>query len=228
MTLPQLKVRLSFLFQKAHGVWPTHYGLDRDEIHLHRHWFSNDNTYQLSTNITVKSISQDSLVDISIAPSNPSILEAETQMRSIATMAQKTDHQNILLMISLSLAIFLVSLDTVVITTALPTIAKQFNLTDSEYAWIGSAYLLTNAAFVPFWGRISDVFGRKPTLLVANAFFMAGSIISALSPNSGALIAGRSIQGFGGGGITAAVYIVISDVFEMRCVFDHSIPFFMF
>lgn len=124
--------------------------------------------------------------------------------------------RQMLVMIALSLVIFLVSLDTVVITTALPTIAEQFKITNSGYAWVGSAYLITNAAFIPCWGRISDVFGRKPTLLVASAYFLAGSIISALAPNAAALIAGRAVQGLGGGGMGALVNVVISDIFDIR------------
>ena len=124
--------------------------------------------------------------------------------------------QTIILMTALCLAIFLASLDTVIITTALPTIATVFEISDSGYAWIGSAYLLTNAAFVPFWGKISDVFGRKPILIIANVIFMAGSIISALSKSMSMLIAGRAVQGLGGGGIVILVNICVSDLFSLR------------
>jgi MFS family permease len=123
---------------------------------------------------------------------------------------------NVLLMVALCIAVFLASLDTVLITTALPTIAHDFHISDSGYAWVGSAYLLSNAAFVPFWGKISDVFGRKPVLLVANAIFIAGSILSAMAPNLTALIAGRAVQGLGGGGIVILVNICVSDLFDMR------------
>jgi MFS family permease len=124
--------------------------------------------------------------------------------------------QTVILMTALCLAIFLASLDTVIITTALPTIATVFEISDSGYAWIGSAYLLTNAAFVPFWGKISDVFGRKPILIIANVIFMAGSIISALSKSMSMLIAGRAVQGLGGGGIVILVNICIGDLFSLR------------
>jgi MFS family permease len=124
--------------------------------------------------------------------------------------------QTIILMTALCLAVFLASLDTVIITTALPTIATIFEISDSGYAWIGSAYLLTNAAFVPFWGKISDVFGRKPILIIANVIFMAGSVISALSHSMSMLIAGRAVQGLGGGGIVILVNICVSDLFCLR------------
>jgi hypothetical protein len=213
MSVPPLKMRLSLLFQKAHGVWPPL--VSRSEITLHGNWWSNDQNFVLSTNITEKFISQETLIAI---PSVSS--ESLVKIMPPTPDVDPLPTGNLLVMIALSLAIFLISLDTVVITTALPTIAHQFGLTNSGYAWIGSAYLLTNAAFVPFWGRISDIFGRKPTLLVASFFFLAGSIISALAPNGAALISGRAVQGFGGGGMGVLVNIVISDIFDMRYVYD--------
>jgi hypothetical protein len=213
MSVPPLKMRLSLLFQKAHGVWPPL--VSHSEISLHASWWSNDQNFVLSTNIIEKSISQETLIDIPTLSSG-SLVKI---MPPTTPAVDPSPTGNLLVMIALSLAIFLVSLDTVVITTALPTIAHQFGLTNSGYAWIGSAYLLTNAAFVPFWGRISDIFGRKPTLLVASFFFLAGSIISALAPNGAALISGRAVQGFGGGGMGVLVNIVISDIFDMRYVY---------
>jgi hypothetical protein len=213
MSVPPLKMRLSLLFQKAHGVWPPLVSHSRNSLSLHASWWSNDQNFILSTNITEKSISQETLIDIPT-------LSSEFLVKAMppTPTVDPSPTGNLLVMIALSLAIFLVSLDTVVITTALPTIAHQFGLTNSGYAWIGSAYLLTNAAFVPFWGRISDIFGRKPTLLVASFFFLAGSIISALAPNGAALISGRAVQGFGGGGMGVLVNIVISDIFDMRYI----------
>ncbi|KAF2669157.1 MFS general substrate transporter [Microthyrium microscopicum] len=131
-------------------------------------------------------------------------------------MDDKIPRNHIIVMIALCIAIFLVSLDTVIITTALPSIAADFNISDSGYAWVGSAYLLTNCCGIPAWGTFSNVFGRKPVLLLANAFFLAGSIMSATSRNLGMLIAGRAIQGLGGGGIGVSVNICVSDLFAER------------
>jgi MFS family permease len=122
---------------------------------------------------------------------------------------------NLLAFTALCLSIFLVALDTVLIPTALPTIALSFQVTDSLYAWIGSAYLLANAASVPFWGKISDIFGRKPVILAANIIFLVGSIIGALSLDAVMLIAGRAVQGFGGGGVVVLVHVCVSDLFSI-------------
>lgn len=118
--------------------------------------------------------------------------------------------------VALCLSTFLVALDTVLIPTALPTISLSFHIPDSLYAWTGSAYLLSNAASVPFWGKLSDVFGRKPVILVANVIFLGGSIICAVSANATMLVAGRAVQGLGGGGVVILVHVCVSDLFTIR------------
>ena len=117
---------------------------------------------------------------------------------------------------SLCMALFLAALDVTIITTALPTIATHFEANAAGYTWIGSAYLLAAAASAPVWGKISDIFGRKNIILLANAVFMAGSLIAALSTSVGMLIAARVIQGIGGGGLVILVYVCIGDLFSMR------------
>ncbi|KAK0732532.1 major facilitator superfamily domain-containing protein [Apiosordaria backusii] len=120
-----------------------------------------------------------------------------------------------LIMLALCLAVFLGALDVTIVTTALPTISDHFQ-SSTGFTWIGSAFLLANAASIPSWGKISDIFGRKPMLLLANAIFMVGSLICAVSNNIGMLIAGRAVQGLGGGGLTILVKIVIGDIFPLN------------
>ncbi|KAL9054943.1 MAG: hypothetical protein Q9206_003339 [Seirophora lacunosa] len=121
-----------------------------------------------------------------------------------------------LIMLALCIAVFLAALDTTIITTAVPTIASRFNASQADYTWIGSAYLLAAAASTPTWGKFSDIWGRKPILLVANVVFLAGSLIAALSVGIKMLLAGRAIQGIGGGGLIILANICISDLFSMR------------
>ncbi|KAL9015897.1 MAG: hypothetical protein Q9185_006736 [Variospora sp. 1 TL-2023] len=121
-----------------------------------------------------------------------------------------------LIMLALCIAVFLAALDTTIITTAVPTIASRFNASQADYTWIGSAYLLAAAASTPTWGKFSDIWGRKPILLVANVVFLAGSLIAALSTGIKMLLAGRAIQGIGGGGLIILANICISDLFSMR------------
>ncbi|KAL1634394.1 hypothetical protein SLS56_002404 [Neofusicoccum ribis] len=120
-----------------------------------------------------------------------------------------------IIMFALGMAVFLAAMDITIITTALPTISAHFQ-SAAGYTWIGSAFNLAAAASTPLWGKISDIFGRKPVLLIANVVFFIGSLIAALSVSIGMLIASRAIQGIGGGGLIILVNIVISDLFSMR------------
>jgi MFS family permease len=110
-----------------------------------------------------------------------------------------------------------------IITTAVPTIAEHFQ-SATGYTWIGSAYLLGAASSTPLWGKISDIFGRKPILLIANLVFFVGSLLAATSVSIGMLIAARAIQGCGGGGLIVLVNISIGDLFSMRYVFISPSP----
>ncbi|KAH8682088.1 major facilitator superfamily-domain-containing protein [Xylariales sp. PMI_506] len=129
--------------------------------------------------------------------------------------AQRTRLETVLIIFALCSALFLAALDITIVSTAVPTIVADFN-SSSGYTWIGSAYMLANAAAAPSWGKISDIWGRKPILLVAVAVFWVGSLICALSRNIGMLIVARAIQGVGAGGIVVLVNICISDLFSMR------------
>jgi MFS family permease len=125
-------------------------------------------------------------------------------------------HHVLAAFVALCLSIFLVALDTVLIPTALPTISRSFRISDSVYAWTGSSYLLANASSVPFWSKLSDIFGRKPVILAANAVFLGGSILCAVSKSSSMLIFGRVVQGLGGGGVVVLVHVCVSDLFTIR------------
>jgi MFS family permease len=139
------------------------------------------------------------------------------EIKQIPSQAEKMSKATIAaIMFSLCMALFLAALDVTIITTALPTIAIHFKASAADYTWIGSAYIVACAGAVPVWGKVSDIFGRKPALLLANAIFCGGSLISALSVSVKMLIAGRVVQGIGGGGLIILVNICISDLFSMR------------
>jgi MFS family permease len=103
-----------------------------------------------------------------------------------------------------------------IISTALPTIAAQFGASESGFSWIASSYLLANAACIPLWGKISDIWGRKSIIVLANVVFLVGSLICALAHNMTTIIAGRAVQGVGGGGILILANISVSDLFSLR------------
>ncbi|KAJ2882260.1 hypothetical protein IWW38_005681, partial [Coemansia aciculifera] len=85
-----------------------------------------------------------------------------------------TRMRRLIVTISLALSILLVGLDTSIVTTAIPKIAHEFNALSSA-AWIATAYMVTITALQPLYGRLSDIFGRVPSLISAIVLFMAGS-----------------------------------------------------
>ncbi|KAI0400166.1 MFS general substrate transporter [Xylaria palmicola] len=119
------------------------------------------------------------------------------------------------IMLALCAALFLAALDATIVTTAVATIVGEFNA-PSGYTWVGASYSLASSAAVPSWGKVSDIWGRKPVLLVAVGVFWIGSLIAALSGNIAQLIAGRAIQGAAGGGIVVLINIAVSDLVSVR------------
>ncbi|KAF4344385.1 branchpoint-bridging [Fusarium beomiforme] len=118
-------------------------------------------------------------------------------------------------MSSLCACVFLAALEVTIVSTALPTIAAHF-ASDSGYTWIGTSFVLAHCASTPSWGKISDIWGRKPILLVANVIFFMGSLVCALVNDLAIFIAGRAIQGLGAAGMQTLVNICISDMFSQR------------
>lgn len=114
------------------------------------------------------------------------------------------------------LCIFLACLDAVIIGNALPAIAEDLHAPSGSYAWIGAAYNMAWASLLLTWGRISDIFGRKPVLLVGALVFFLGSVIAATSGSIAALIAGRTVQGLGAGAWIVTVSACITDLFSLR------------
>ncbi|KPM37827.1 hypothetical protein AK830_g8737 [Neonectria ditissima] len=123
--------------------------------------------------------------------------------------------QTATIMASLCACVFLSALEITIVSTALPTIAAHF-ASDSGYTWIGTSYVLAHTASTPSWGKFSDIWGRKPILLIANAIFFTGSLVCALVDDLAAFIAGRAVQGLGAAGMGTMVNILIGDMFSQR------------
>ncbi|MER9327454.1 MDR family MFS transporter [Mesorhizobium sp. M0488] len=113
------------------------------------------------------------------------------------------------------LSMLLAALDQTIVAPAMPTMARL--LGHAEYLpWIVTGYLLTATAMAPLYGKISDVYGRRPTIYAAILIFLAGSLVSAMAPNMLVLVVGRAIQGAGGGGLFALAQTVIGDLVPPR------------
>jgi EmrB/QacA subfamily drug resistance transporter len=113
------------------------------------------------------------------------------------------------------LSLFLASLDQTIVGTALPHIVAELKGV-SLYTWVVTAYLLTSTVTVPIYGKMSDVFGRKPALLVGVSLFLLGSALSGQARTMEELIAFRAVQGLGAGALFPIALAVIGDLFSPR------------
>ncbi|KAK9234935.1 major facilitator superfamily domain-containing protein [Lipomyces kononenkoae] len=113
-----------------------------------------------------------------------------------------------LLMISIFIGMFLVSLDRLIISTAIPQITNEFD-SAGDIGWYGTAYLLSNCAFQLMFGKLYAFFSIKATFLISILLFEAGSALCGAAPNSIAFMLGRTVAGLGAGGILAGVMVVI-------------------
>lgn len=143
-------------------------------------------------------------------------IDAVTQAFAIETPTSLRSKSRLFAIIfALCLCMFTVALNQTIVATAVPAISRDLH-SASGYSWVGSAYLLANAAACTLWTRASDIWGRKAILLITVGLFFVASILAAVSKNMTMLIAARALQGAGGGGITQMVIITISDLFSLR------------
>ena len=110
------------------------------------------------------------------------------------------------------LALLLAALDQTIVGTAIPRIVAELNGLD-RLAWVTTAYLVTSTTMTPIAGKLGDLFGRKPFLLVGMVGFVITSAVCGLSQNMTELIVARGVQGVFGGVLFATVFTVIGDLF---------------
>jgi MFS family permease len=120
-----------------------------------------------------------------------------------------------LVFISLCLTSLSTSLDATVIATALPTIVNEIG-GKGHYVWIGNSFLLASTVIQPLVGQLADIFGRKNPMLISLAAFMLGSGLAGGASNVAMLIAARTIQGLGSGGIFVLLDIITCDMVPIR------------
>jgi multidrug resistance protein len=108
----------------------------------------------------------------------------------------------------------LVAIDSTVLATAIPSIVGELG-GFHQFPWLFSAYLLGQAVTTPIYAKLSDVFGRKPILLLGIALFLLGSILCAAAWNMLALIIFRAIQGLGAGAVQPTAITIVGDVYTV-------------
>src|ERR671937_2908592 len=126
-----------------------------------------------------------------------------------ATMSRP---QLILVVASVMLGMLLAALDQTIVGTALPRIIAQLNGLE-HYAWVATAYLLASTVMVPIYGKLSDIYGRKPFFLLGMLLFLLGSALSGASQTMTQLIFFRAIKGLGAGAMMPLVQAIIGDIF---------------
>jgi len=120
-------------------------------------------------------------------------------------------HRPLVFVAALS-TIFMVAIEGTIVATAMPTIVGALGGIDL-FTWIFGAYLLTQAIFIPIYGRLSDLYGRKPILLFGIGVFLVGCTLCGFAWNMVSLIAFRVIQGIGAGALIPVSQTVVADIY---------------
>ncbi len=109
----------------------------------------------------------------------------------------------------------LVAIDGTVIATAVPSIVGSLG-GFAQFPWLFSVYLLAQAVTVPVYGKLADVFGRKPVMLFGIGLFLVGSILCGAAWSMGALIAFRAVQGLGAGAVQPMAMTIVGDLYSLQ------------
>jgi EmrB/QacA subfamily drug resistance transporter len=136
-----------------------------------------------------------------------------------------TDAERKITLSAVLIVFLLAALDQTVVATAMPVIISQLHGLE-YYAWVTTSYLLASTVMVPIWGKLGDLYGRKPVLLAGILLFLLGSWLAGLSGEFGdlpflgggmvQLIAFRAVQGLGGGALFTTAFAIIADLFPPR------------
>jgi EmrB/QacA subfamily drug resistance transporter len=145
----------------------------------------------------------------SATPDRPTQVVEEYEQR------RYTRRETILTMVGVLMVMLLASLDQTIVSTAMPRVIADLHGFD-RYTWVSTAYLLTSTVTVPIYGKLSDLFGRKPIFLFGIVLFLAGSALSGASQDMNQLIAFRAFQGLGAGALMPIAIAVVGDLFTPR------------
>jgi EmrB/QacA subfamily drug resistance transporter len=115
----------------------------------------------------------------------------------------------------LLLGMFLAALDQMIVASAMKTIADQLH-GQTLQAWATTAYLITATITTPLYGKLSDIYGRKPMYLAAISLFLAGSLLSGIATSMYELAAFRAVQGLGAGGLMSLAFAIMADIISPR------------
>lgn len=126
-----------------------------------------------------------------------------------------TQRQIVTVMVGLMLGMFLASLDQTIVSTSIYTIANDLDGLSLQ-AWATTAYLITSTVSTPLYGKLSDIFGRRPLYLIAIVIFLIGSLYAGSVHSMTELAIARGVQGLGAGGLLALALTIIGDIVSLK------------
>ena len=118
-------------------------------------------------------------------------------------------------LIALMLSTALVALDATILATAVPSIVGDLG-SFSQFPWLFSIYLLTQAVTTPLYGKLADIVGRRPLLFFGIAVFLAGSVLCGVAWSMPTLIIARAVQGIGAGAVLPMTITVVGDLYSVE------------
>lgn len=133
-----------------------------------------------------------------------------------STHGGQLSHRQILVVLSgLLLGMFLAALDQTIVSTAMRTIADKLQGQTAQ-AWVTTAYLITSTIMTPLYGKLSDMYGRKPFYLFAIVVFVVGSVLCGTAQSIYELAVWRAVQGVGAGGLMSLAFAIVGDIVPPR------------
>ena len=127
-------------------------------------------------------------------------------------MGLRSERGPVLLAVMLSIG--LVAIDATILATAVPSVVRDLG-GFTQFPWLFSVYLLAQAVSVPVYGKVADLFGRKPVMLLGVALFVVGSLLCGVAWGMGSLIAFRAIQGLGAGAVQPMGMTIVGDIYSL-------------
>ena len=145
-----------------------------------------------------------------------SLSKGKQQAQAIADAGGVMTHRQILFVIfGLMAGMFLSSLDQTIVGTSMRTIADDLDGLSLQ-AWVTTAYLITSTIATPIYGKLSDIFGRRPLFIIAIVIFLVGSLAAGFSTSMYELAVFRALQGLGAGGLMALPLAIMGDILAPR------------
>lgn len=139
-----------------------------------------------------------------------------TAEREASAVSGEYSHREIMTILSgLMMGMFLAALDQTIVSTSVRTIADDLN-GFSVLAWVTTAYLITSTVSTPLYGKLSDLYGRKPFFMTAISIFVVGSMLCGIATSMYELAAFRAVQGLGAGGLMSMALAIIGDIVPPR------------